>query len=125
MRYGARDSIYTIYTIVGAMQEEDCPRCKKHLNRLTKLRNWRDEAMTGAIEAVKGVNYAVAKFGVPASMLRDSLSVELLTGPKPHLSSQEEGKLTAYLTSSLPHTTPSRLSKYPKVKRYDSPYVLG
>ena len=49
---------------------------KKRPNRPTKLRNWRDEAMTEAIEAVKGVigvNYAIAKFRVPASMLRDHL----------------------------------------------------
>ena len=75
--------LYTpIIPFVGAMQEEDCPRCKKNLNRLTKLRNWRDEAMTGAIEAVKGVNYAVAKFGEPASMLRDSLSGRVTHGSK-------------------------------------------
>ena len=40
---------------------------KKRPNRLTKLRNWRDEGMTGAIEAIKGVNPAVAEFRVPAS----------------------------------------------------------
>ena len=49
---------------------------KKRPNRPTKLRNWTNEAMTGAIEAIKGVmgvNPAVAEFRVPASMLRDCL----------------------------------------------------
>jgi hypothetical protein len=41
---------------------------KKASNRPAKLGNWRDEAMTGAIEAVKGgmgVNRAAKEFGVP------------------------------------------------------------
>ena len=40
---------------------------KKRPNHPAKLRNWRDEVMTGAIEAVKGgmgVNRAAAEFGV-------------------------------------------------------------
>ena len=80
---------------------------RKASNRPAKLRNWRDEAMTGAIEAVKGgmgVNRAAKEFGVPTTMLRDRLSSRVThgtnSGPKPYLSSQEEGELTEYLTST-------------------------
>ena len=80
---------------------------KKASNRPAKLRNWRDEAMTGAIEAVKGgmgVNRAAKEFGVPTTMLRDRLSGRVThgtnPGPKPYLSSQEEGELTEYLAST-------------------------
>ena len=41
---------------------------RKASNRRAKLKNWRDEAMTAAIEAVKGgmgVNRAAKEFGVP------------------------------------------------------------
>jgi hypothetical protein len=69
---------------------------KKASNRPAKLRNWRDEAMTGAIEAVKGgmgVNHAAKEFGVPTTTLRDRLSGPVThgtnPGPKPYLSSQE------------------------------------
>ena len=63
--------------------------------------------MTGAIEAVKGgmgVNRAAKEFGVPTTTLRDRLSGRVThgtnSGPKPYLSSQEEGELTEYLTST-------------------------
>ena len=76
-------------------------------NRPAKLRNWKDEAMTGAIEAVKegmGVNCAAKEFGVPATTLRNRLSGRVThgtnPGPKPYLSSQEEDELAAYLTST-------------------------
>ena len=51
---------------------------RKASKRPAKLRNWRDEAMTGAIEAVKGgmgVNRATKEFGVQEIVCR----VELLT----------------------------------------------
>ena len=74
---------------------------KKASNRPTKLRNWRDEAMTGVIEAVKGgmgVNRAAKEFGVTTTTLRDRLSGRVThgtnPGPKPYLSSQEGGELT-------------------------------
>ena len=80
---------------------------RKASNRPAKLRNWRDEAMTGAIEAVKGgmgVNHAAKEFGVPTTTLRDRLSGPVThgtnPGPKPYLSSQEEGELTEYLAST-------------------------
>ena len=76
-------------------------------NRPAKLRNWKDEAMTGAIKAVKegmGVNCAAKEFGVPATTLRNRLSGRVThgtnPGPKPYLSSQEEDELAAYLTST-------------------------
>ena len=55
---------------------------RKASNRPAKLRNWRDEAMTGAIEAVKGgmgVNHAAKEFGVATTTLRDRLSGPVLT----------------------------------------------
>ena len=80
----------------------------KASNRPSKLiRNWRNEAMTGAIEAVKGevgVNRAAKEFGVATTALRDRLSGRgthgTKSGPKPHLSFQKEGELTEYLAST-------------------------
>ena len=64
---------------------------RKGSNRPAKLRNWRDDAMTRAIEAVKGgmgVNRAAKEFGVPTTMLRDRLSCRVThsmnSGPKPY-----------------------------------------
>ena len=62
-------------------------------NRPAKLRNWKDEAMLGAIEAAKGgmgVNRAAREFGVQPSSLRDRLSGRVThginPGPQPYLS---------------------------------------
>ena len=77
-------------------------------NRPHVFRRWKNEAMLGAIEAVKGgelgVNAAAREFGVPASTLRDRLSGCIThgvnPGPQPYLLPGEESELAEYLTST-------------------------
>jgi len=56
-------------------------------NRPSKRICWSNEAMLGAIDAVKkdgtGVNAAAAQFGVPPSTLRDQLSGRVVHGTRP------------------------------------------
>ena len=74
-------------------------------NRPKTLRNWSDESMRQAIEAVRsgemGANRAARAFDVPASTLKDRVSGRVKhgtnPGPVPYLSSDEENELATFL----------------------------
>ena len=57
------------------------------LNRPKTLRNWSDDSIMQAIEAVRsgemGANQAARAFGVPASTLKDRLSGRVKHGTNP------------------------------------------
>lgn len=70
-----------------------------------KLRQWTDEAMLGALQAVRegtlGVNRAALEFAVPATTLKDRLSGRVThgthSGAQPYLSKAEEEELVDFL----------------------------
>ena len=74
-------------------------------NRPKKLKQWSDESMKGALEAVKGglmgVNKASMNFGVPRTTLRDRISGRVehgaKSGPTPYLTEKEDQELASFL----------------------------
>jgi hypothetical protein len=74
-------------------------------NRPKKHRQWSEESMLGAMNAVKeglmGVNRAAFEFAVPRTTLKDRISGRVIhgtsTGPKPYLSLEEEKELVDFL----------------------------
>ncbi len=72
-----------------------------------KLREWSDESMLGAIQAVRegtfGVNRAALEYGVPKTTLNDRISGRVVhgasMGAQPYLSREEEGELVDFLKS--------------------------
>ena len=77
-------------------------------NRPKKHRQWSEESMLGAMDAVKeglmGVNRAALEFAVPRTTLKDRISGRVIhgtnTGPKPYLSLEEEKELEFLLKCS-------------------------
>ena len=71
----------------------------------TKLKQWKDEQMRKAMDAVingeLGVNRAALEFGVPKTTLKDIISRKLIygsnPGPVPFLTPQEEEQLVNFL----------------------------
>ena len=70
-----------------------------------KLRGWSDQAMLGALQAVRegtlGVNRAALEFSVPPTTLKDRLSGKVThgtnSGAQPYLSRTEEEELVDFL----------------------------
>ena len=76
-------------------------------NRPSKRKQWSDEQMLAAIEAVEkgcGPNQAAKEHGVPKSTLKDRISGRVVhgtnPGPRPYLNKQEEADLADYLVQS-------------------------
>ena len=73
--------------------------------RPKKLKQWLDESMNGALEAVKGglmgVNQVSRNFGVPRTTLRDRISGRVehgaKSGPTPYLTEKEDQELASFL----------------------------
>ena len=84
------------------------PAKRKLSNRPKKHRQWSEESMRGAMNAVKeglmGVNRAALEFAVPRTTLKDRISGRVIhgtnTGPKPYLSMEEEKELVDFLLKS-------------------------
>jgi hypothetical protein len=80
---------------------------KKKAKRPEKLREWSNESMVAAIQAVRdetfGVNRAAIEYGVPKTTLKDRISGKVVhgtsSGAKPYLSREEEGELVEFLIS--------------------------
>ena len=78
---------------------------KRECKRPSKLKQWSDESMRGAMEAVKGglmgVNRASREFGVPRTTLRDRISGHVQhgskSGPMPYLTEEEDQELAGFL----------------------------
>ena len=74
-------------------------------NRPKKLRQWDDESMVSAMNAVAngelGINRAALEFGVPKTTLKDRLSGRVVHGTniglKPYLNHEEEQELVDFL----------------------------
>ena len=78
-------------------------------NRPAKRKQWKEEQMAAAMEAVQegtaaSINQAAREHGVPASTLKDRISGRVVhgtkPGPVPYLNSKEEDELAAYLVKS-------------------------
>ena len=76
-------------------------------NRPSKRKQWTDQQMLEAIEAVEngcGTNQAAKEHGVPMSTLKDRLSGRVVhgtnPGPRPYLSKREEDELANYLVQT-------------------------
>ena len=77
-------------------------------NRPKKLKNWSDESMLQAMNAVRegtmGANAAAKTFGVPPSTLKDRISGRVKhgtkSGPTPYLTDAEEKELVDFLKQS-------------------------
>ena len=89
-----------------ANKENKRPKSKRPApNRPKKLRQWSNESMLRAIEAVKngemGQNRAALEYGVPRTTLKDRLSGRVVhgtnIGPKPYLTKEEEKELVDFL----------------------------
>ena len=72
--------------------------------RRAMRKNWSDESMTAALEAVKkgeSISQAAREHGVPKTTLYDRVSGRVVhgskPGPKPYLTSKEESTLGSYL----------------------------
>ena len=74
-------------------------------NRPKTLRQWSDQSMVGAMEAVQegrmGVNRAALEFGIPRTTLKDRISGRVVhgskSGPKPYLTYEEEKEMVDFL----------------------------
>ena len=76
-------------------------------NRPSKRKQWTDQQMLAAIEAVEngcGTNQAAKEHGVTKSTLKDRLSGRVVhgtnPGPRPYLSKREEDELADYLVQT-------------------------
>ena len=77
----------------------------KPANRPKVLKQWSNDSMLGAMQAVQtgemGVNRAALEYGVPRTTLKDRISGRVLhgckAGPKPYLTFEEEKELVDFL----------------------------
>ena len=89
-----------------AKDKQNCS--PKSTNRPAKRKQWSDESMLQAIEAVRsgmmGTNQAARAHGVPPTTLKDRLAGRVKhgtrPGPPPYLTAEEENELALFLVKS-------------------------
>ena len=80
---------------------------KAKRNRPERLRQWSNQPMLGAMQAVRdgtfGINRAALKYSVPKTTLKDRMSGRVThgtsPGAKPYLAREEESELVDFLVT--------------------------